>query len=91
MERENPDTFDVKGRIVRLKLVDGTLINGQANIARDPGYDRLSDLVSSANDSFLVLFGVTLYDAGSGIPVKYETLFVNKTHILWVEPEESQK
>jgi hypothetical protein len=50
-------SFD--SRIIRLKLVDGTMINGQVNINKDPGYDRLSDLVGSKQEHFLTLYGST--------------------------------
>ncbi len=91
MEKIKPNKFTVKDRIVRLKLIDGTLINGQVNIARGSGYGRLSELVGDGEDSFLFLFNVTLYDRNATNPEKYQTLFVNKTHILWVEPDEDQK
>ncbi len=91
METSKTRTTDMKGRIVRLKLIDGSLINGQANIAREPGYERLSDLIRDPNDTFIVLFNAILYDKGVENPLKHKTLFVNKTHILWVEPDEDQK
>lgn len=81
----------VSDRIVRIKLVDGTLINGQVNINRDPGYDRLSDLISDRITPFLIIFNAMLYDASLEQPVRRQTMFVNKTHILWVEPDEDQK
>ncbi len=83
--------FQVQGRIVRLKLIDGSLVNGQVNINRNPGYDRLSDLVGNPEDPFLVLFNVTLYDSTADNPSRHKTLFVNKTHIIWAEPDEDQK
>ncbi len=91
MVTEKTESSNIRGRIVRLKLVDGTLINGQVNIAHDPGYDRVSDLVRETADSFLVLFNATLYDRGTENSVRHKTLFVNKTHILWIEPDEEQK
>jgi len=91
MEKEEFDHSQVQERIVRLKLIDGSVVNGQVNIARGAGYDRLSDLVGDGGDSFLVLFNVRLYDKNVENPEKYKTLFVNKIHILWVEPDEDQK
>lgn len=91
MDNEKPENFKVRNRIVRLKLVDGTVINGQVNIARGRGYERLSELVGDGSDSFFVLMDATLYDKNGGNPEKYKTLFVNKMHILWVEPDEDQK
>ena len=100
----NPDEFierimgknqsgnrQIQGRIVRLKMVDGTLVNGQVNIDREEGYDRLSDLVSSRQEPFLILFDVTLYRTTLENPEKLKTLFVNKNHIIWAVPDEDQK
>lgn len=91
MEKEKSESFKVEGRIIRLKLVDGTLINGQVNIARGRGYERLSELVSDGDDSFLILFNAKLYDKNGEYSMEHKTVFVNKTHILWVEPDEDQK
>lgn len=70
-------------RIIRLKLVDGTMINGQVNFNKDPKYDRLSDLVSSEKEPFLILFTATIHQIDLDNPVKHKTLFVNKNHIIW--------
>ncbi|WP_153307426.1 hypothetical protein [Desulfospira joergensenii] len=80
----------IKSRIVRLKLIDGTLVSGQVNINQEYGYDRLSDLLSSRKESFLVLFKVAVYDEKSGSPVKHETLFINKRQIIWAEPDDQK-
>ena len=51
---ENDNTTDSK--IIMIKLVDGTQINGTVNISKGPqGYDRLSDLIGSSNEEILVL------------------------------------
>lgn len=81
----------VNERIIRLKLADGTLVNGQVNINRDHGYDRLSDLVVNYKEPFLILYNVTVHQTTLDNPVKHKTLFVNKRHILWAEPDEDQK
>ncbi len=91
MQNEKSANGTVQGRIIRLKMADGTMINGQVNIQRHPGYDRLSDLIIDPNFSFLILFDATIYDASTKDPARRETLFVNKTQILWAEPEEGQK
>ena len=82
---------EIKDRIIRIKLIDGSHVNGQVNINRDPKYDRLSDLVASDREQFLILFNVTVYHSALENPVKHKTLFVNKNHILWASPEEDQK
>jgi hypothetical protein len=91
MEENSSINREIQGRIIRLKLIDGTLVNGQVNINRETGYERLSDLLSSNQEPFLILFNVTLYDNTTENPIKHKTLFVNKNHILWAEPDEDQK
>ncbi len=82
---------DMNTRTIRITLVDGTRISASVNIDRQPGYSRLSDLISSDREPFLVLINSTVYRSGQDIPEKYETLFVNKDHILWATPEEDQR
>jgi hypothetical protein len=90
---QNNDTnnLDVVNRIIRLRLVDGTLVNGQVNIKRSRGYDRLSDLVADYREPFLVVHNVTVHHGSIDNPVRHKTLFINKDHIIWAEPDEDQK
>lgn len=81
---------EIIDRIIRIKLIDGTKINGRVNINRNEGFDRLSDLVASDHEPFLILIDAVAYETDIENPVKYETLFVNKTHILWSSPDETQ-
>ena len=76
----------MQARTIRITLVNGTVINGQANINRDPDHDRLSDLVGNHKESFLVIYNATLYENSLDNPVKHKTMFINKTNILWVSP-----
>ncbi len=78
-------------RNIRIQLVDGTKVNGQVNIKKDPGYDRLSDLVGSTNEDFLVLYNATSYYKEFDELGKHKVLFVNKNHIIWAEPDDDQK
>ena len=78
---------DVKARIIRLKLVDGTVMNGHVNINRDHGYDRLSDLITNPRDHFLIMYDVTVHPGNIDNPIRYKTLFINKRHIMWAEPD----
>ena len=82
---------DMNTRTIRITLVDGTRISASVNIDRQPGYSRLSDLISSDREPFLVLMHSSVYKANQDTPERYETLFVNKDHILWATPEEAQK
>ena len=78
-------------RIIRIKLIDETQINGQLNIRRIPGHDRLSDLVSYNDEPFLIVFNAIVYLKEAEKPVKHKTIFVNKKHIIWAIPEDDQK
>lgn len=91
MDNDQSVNQDVKGRIIRLRMIDGTRINGQVNINRDHGYDRLSDLVANYREPFLILYNVTVHHDTIDNPVKHKTLFINKDHILWAEPDADQK
>lgn len=82
---------EIISRIVRIKMTDGSLVNGQVNIKRDPGHDRLSDLVVNNNEPFLVVFDASLYEGKIDNPVKHKTIFINKQHILFAYPNEDQK
>ena len=85
------NTQEIDSRIIRMVLVDGTQINGQVNIRRKPGHDRVSDLVTSGNEDFLVVYTATMYKSGKDEPIKHPVIFVNKRHILYAAPEEAQK
>ena len=83
---------ETKNRIVRIKLVDGSLINGQVNINKgETGYDRLSDLLVSSKENFITIVKATCYKKGIEGSIKSDVLFLNKKHILWVIPEINQK
>jgi hypothetical protein len=91
MTLESTINKTIEPRIIRFKMVDGSRINGQVNIKRHPGYGRLSEIVASDKEPFLVIINATVYEKDHDNSVKHKTLFVNKTHILWAEPEEDQK
>jgi len=91
MEAAMSISKEIESRTIRIKLVDGTQINGQVNIKRDPSYDRLSDLVATNREPFLVVFKAHVYEQGLDNPAKIPTVFVNKSHILWAIPDETQK
>lgn len=81
---------DLNTRTIRITLVDGTQINACVNLDRQPGYSRVSDLISSDREPFLILMNSTMYRAGLENPTRYDTLFINKDHILWATPEDQQ-
>ncbi len=83
---------DIKNRIIRIKLIDGTQINGQVNIDKgSAGYDRLSDLLLDIKEEFLVISEATSYQPKLAEPHKHEVMFLNKRHILWATPESWQQ
>ncbi|MCP4672719.1 MAG: hypothetical protein GY857_15600 [Desulfobacula sp.] len=84
-------TKKIEGRIIRIKLTDGTQINGQANIGKNTGYDRLSDLIDSSQEQFLTIINATVHEVSLDKPVRYKTIFINKKHMLWATPEDGQK
>ena len=83
-------TYETESRTIRITLIDGTKINGQVNIKREPGHDRLSDLIATNREPFLVVFQAQVYENALDNPVKLPTIFVNKKHILWATPDENQ-
>ncbi len=82
---------EVENRTIRIKLVDGTLINGQVNIGRDPSHDRLSDLLGNHKDPFMIVYNAILYETGLDNPVKHKTIFINKGQIMYATPDDDQK
>lgn len=86
---ENKET---KNRIVRIKLIDGTQINGQVNIQKgEVGYDRLSDLLESPKENFITIINASCHSKERDEPINSEVLFLNKRHILWAIPEVTQQ
>ncbi len=81
---------DVQRKFIRLKLIDGTQVNGQVDLSTSPIFDRVSDIISNENDTFITLEQVTIYGTDFQTREKYRTLYINKAHILWVEPEVSR-
>lgn len=66
-------------RTVTIKIKDGTVITGQMNIG---DYPRVSDLFRQSPDQYLVLADAE-HRGSSG-----KVVIVNKSEIVWVEPED---
>ena len=81
---------EIKDRNIRIKLIDGSQINGQVNINRSSQYNRLSDLIASDREPFLVIANATVNYTDFENPITHKTLFVNKNHIIWASPDETQ-
>ena len=64
---------------ITIRTVDGSTIHGKVNVSPE---DRVSDLFTSKEALFIVIVDVTSSDHTN------KTLFINKNHIVWVEPED---
>ncbi len=64
---------------ITIRTTDGSTLQGKVNIASKK---RVSDLFTDSDEQFVVMIDVSSR-RGSG-----KTLFVNKNHIVWVEPED---
>jgi len=64
---------------VTLRTSDGSTIQGKVYLSLK---DRVSDLFTESKSPFVVMVDVVSRE-GTG-----RTLFVNKDHIVWVEPED---
>jgi hypothetical protein len=60
-----------------IRTIHATTIHGNVNIS---GIKRLSDLFASESNAFIVMVDVRM---GGG---RGKTIFINKDHIVWVEP-----
>jgi len=79
MASENVKSDELKVRQVTIRTVDGSVLQGKVNLGVE---DRVSDLFTSKQDRFVVLFDA-VYSGGSG-----KVMVVNKDHIVWIEPED---
>ncbi len=64
---------------ISIRTIDGSTIHGRVNVSSE---DRVSDLFTSKEALFIVVVDVTSSDHTN------KTLFINKNHIVWVEPED---
>jgi len=67
---------------ITVKTSDGSTIQGKINVSSN---QRVSDIFTKSEDRFIVMIDVAYRDGVGKI------LFVNKRHILWIEPEESDE
>lgn len=64
---------------ITIRTTDGSTIHGKVNVSPE---DRVSDLFTCKEALFIVIVDVTSSDHTN------KTLFINKNHIVWVEPED---
>jgi hypothetical protein len=68
---------ETKYRSISIRTIDGSTLDGKVNIAES---NRVSDLFIGGKAKFIVMVDVSFKD-GHG-----KTMFINKEHIVWVEP-----
>ena len=81
MEAEEKKNEKMRVRQVTIRTVEGSVVQGSINLGIE---DRVSDLFTKTKDPFVVLFDAA-YSGGTG-----KVLIVNKTHIVWIEPEDQE-
>ncbi len=78
MEASNGAKKTLRPAEVTVRTVDGSVLQGKVNLGPQ---QRVSDVFTGSDQPFVVLFDA-MYSGGSG-----KVLIVNKTHIVWIEPE----
>ncbi|MES0446310.1 MAG: hypothetical protein ABUJ92_07165 [Desulfobacterales bacterium] len=78
MEKSS-DNYQAEYKKITIRTSDGSTIHGKVNIA---GKKRVSDIFTSNEDLFVVMVDVSFENSFG------RTMFVNKRHIVWAEPEE---
>ena len=76
---DQDSSFSTEYRSITIRTTDGSTINGKVNISPE---QRVSDLFTQGDKPFIVMVDVVLKDAVG------KTRFINKDHIVWVEPED---
>lgn len=71
--------FETDYRAITIRTIDGSTVHGRVNTLPDL---RVSDLLKRPQESFLVVVDASYMD------FKGKTLFINKDHIVWIEPED---
>ena len=78
MEKSS-DNYQAEYKQITIRTSDGSTIYGKVNIAEK---GRVSDIFTSSEDIFVVMVDVSCENSFG------RTMFVNKRHIVWAEPEE---
>ena len=76
---DSESAYETDYRIVTIKTIDGSTVQGKMNILPN---QRVSDLLKLQQGSFLVVVDASYMDS------RGKTLFINKDHIVWIEPED---
>jgi hypothetical protein len=64
---------------VTVKLIDGTILDGRINILP---HKRVSDFINSREKAFVIMI------ESSSLEVTDKIVFINKSKVAWVEPED---
>lgn len=78
-DKTRKDVFKKEYRRITVRTTDGSTLMGDVNIGIK---ERVSDLFTRGESPFVVL--TNCEDRGTSGKI----LFINKTHIVWVEPED---
>jgi len=76
---EDEKTYGPRYITITIRTTDGSTLQGRVNIASKK---RVSDLFTDSSEQFIVMINVSSRRGSD------KTLFVNKNHIVWVEPED---
>jgi hypothetical protein len=76
---DNKEKFKVNTKNITIRTADGSTLSGKINIGEK---ERVSDVFTKTDNPFVVLFDAATAN-GCG-----RVFFINKTHIVWVEPED---
>jgi hypothetical protein len=73
------ENYKAEYKNITIKTTDGSTIFGKINIGEK---ERISDIFTDNKSLFIVMVDVS-YKENVG-----KTMFINKRHIVWAEPEE---
>lgn len=71
--------YETDYKTITIKTTDGSTVQGKINISPS---ERVSDLFTLQKGPFVVVV------EASSKQVSGKTLFINKEHIVWVEPDD---
>lgn len=70
--------YETDYRVITIKTIDGATVQGKVNISPN---QRVSDLLTLQKGPFLVVVDASFAECSG------KTLFINKSHVVWIEPE----
>lgn len=79
MKSSAKKTAKITESLVSIKTLDGSLLRGKIALSDE---NRVSDIFIQSENPFIVLYDV------SSQSVQSKVMIINKSHIVWVEPEE---